>query len=217
MVKYGILRKTASIKYYLRPALGLLFMVLAVTGFLLWENMGREAFKEETVLVASLNIERGHIMKEKDITEVSITKKLIPEGALKKTDFQKLETMEAKQFISKNSPLVLGYFEESNTKLEKGHSFFTIPKEWIFTRSSTLRRGDTVDIYRRSDLFLIGTYKVGYVKDQEDKEIKSKDEMREESTGTIHHIEVECTFSDYKVLMEEADLGETLILVQRNM
>ena len=218
MVKYGFLRRADSYRNYIKPALGLFLMALAVTGFFYWESAGREAFQEDIILVASINMEKGHIMDEKDVEEVSLSRKLVPEKALRSSDFEKIKDMEAKQFIPKNSPLVLGYFEKPETRIKEGHSLFTVFSEWIFSRSSTLRSGDTIDIYKKSDLLLLGTYKVACVKNHEDKEVKSsKENSGEESTGIIHHIEVECTLEDYEVLLNQASLGETFILVQRSL
>ena len=90
-------------------------------------------------------------------------------------------------------------------------------------RSSALRRGDIVYIYGTNGLGLLGTFRIAYVKDEAEREVKNAGEgsesnagggagygsesdtggdilARMDSTSVIDHVEIITTYQEYERL-----------------
>jgi hypothetical protein len=155
---------------------------------------------------------------------IYIDKSSIVRGGLLEKDIHQIVDNNATQFIPANSQLVASYFEEESSFFTDDLSVFSIPSSWIFSRSSTLRKGDWVEIYGEDETIFFGKYQVAFVKDQSDAEIVNPEGPfiqknileRTEGTGVIHHIELYCTLEDYCNLFEYIKaFGSGFLLVQR--
>jgi len=219
----------------LRPVLGILLIVLSVTGMFIWEWKGREAVMTEEVLVAAQEIRRGASVNAGMFTVKCIPKTDLLEGVLTPSDLNRVLGKVAAQLIPKNSQIIMDYFQDDTFYLDRDESVFVIDPDWIAMRSSSLRRGDIVDIYGSGGLGLLGTFRVAYVKDAEEREVKDAgDEAgrnragssrsgileRPDGTSVIDHIEIITTFPEYEALVDavtgaDGTTPAALIIVQR--
>jgi hypothetical protein len=116
------------------------------------------------------------------------------------------------------------YFSEDTFYLRKGESPFVIKPEWISMRSSSLRRGDWVDLYEDREHTLIGTFRVAFVKDSNEVEVRNVGEGnnnsaldRTDASAIISHIEIISDLDGYeKVLAQVSGVSPAgLIVVQK--
>ena len=120
------------------------------------------------------------------------------------------------------------YFKDNGFRLKKEETIFVIDPDWIAMRSSSLRRGDIVDIYGSNGAGLLGTFQIAFVKDEAEREVKDAGEAvqnhtasdildRTDSTSVIDHIEIITTFSEYEKIAACVDgtTSSALIIVQR--
>lgn len=218
-----------------RPILGILLIIISVAGLFLWEWKGREAVMTEEVLIAREEIRKGESVSARMFTSKGVPKTDLLEGVLIPKDLDRVLGKVAAQMIAKNSQIITDYFQDDTFYLDRNESIFVIDSDWIAMRSSALRRGDIVDIYGSGGLGLLGTFRVAYVKDAEEREVKdagaeaggtgagtngSSILERPDSTSVIDHIEIITTFPEYEALVNAINgAGGTtpaaLIIVQR--
>jgi hypothetical protein len=112
--------------------------------------------------------------------------------------------------------------------LEKaGRSYFVIRREWIFMRSSALRKGDFVDIVSQDGKTAFGRFAVAFVKNAEEKEVTEKEGAaaflqgggsdRSAGSDPIDHVEIVTDLEGYMAIkaFAEQQPGPALILVKR--
>ncbi|HWQ78921.1 MAG TPA: SAF domain-containing protein, partial [Anaerovoracaceae bacterium] len=219
----------------LRPVLGILLILLSLAGLFLWEWKGRETITTEEVLVAKEEIHKGALVTGAMLTAKGVPKTGLLEGALVPRDLDLIQGKVAAQLIAKNGQIIMDYFRDDTFYLEQDESIFVIDPGWIAMRSSALRRGDAVDIYGSSGVGLLGTFRVAYVKDEAEREVKdagtevggtgagntgSSILERPDSTSVIDHIEIITTFREYEELVNRVSGADgttpaALIIVQR--
>jgi hypothetical protein len=208
---------------YIKPIIGVLLIILALLGGYYWETQGRQNYQQVEIPVTSVDILKGEKLGQQMIKTVFLDKDTIVGGALMEKDMDQLFDNRATQFIPANSQVVRGYFESANSSLTKNRSVFSLPTSWIFSKSSTLRKGDWVEIYGE-DICYFGRYQIAFVKDQSDVEIENPEGPyieknileRTVSTGFIHHVELYCTLEDYSCLLDYVKAtGMGFLLVQR--
>jgi len=227
MVCLTFLKETKMNK--LKTLTGILLILLSITGLFFWEWKGRELIMTEQVLVTKEVIKKGTLITDSLFVMKGIPKENILEGALTPDKFSRIEGKLASQFIAKNDQVLMDYFQSNKLYLKKNESIFVIQPDWIMMRSSSLRRGDLIEIYGSVSGELLGAYRIAYVKDEADREVNNADsEMkknkenenilnRENSTSIIDHIEIISSYEDY-IRIESFVNGETpekLILMQR--
>lgn len=209
---------------YLRSAIGITLILLALAGGYYWETQGRQSYQQIELPVASVDIEKGEKINSQKFKIAYIDKKSLVGGALMEKDIHDIVGSCANQFIPSNSQLVASYFSRENTSLADEKSVFCIPNTWIFSRSSSLRKGDWVEIYGEEKLEYIGKYEIAFVKDQDEVEVENLEGPfiqknileRTAAKGSIHHIELYCTLEEYMCLFDYVkEVGKRFILVQR--
>lgn len=209
---------------YLKTIIGVILILLALAGGYYWETEGRQNYQEIKIPVTSVDIQKGEKFSSQMMETVYLDKSLIVKDALLEKDIYEIVDYQASQFIPANSQLVASYFIKNEMSLTEKMSVFLIPSSWIFSRSSTLRKGDWVEFYGQEDLTYFGKYQIAFVKDQSEVEIENpegpficKDILeRTIGTGTIHHIEISCTLENYYALYEYIkETGSGFLLVQR--
>lgn len=215
----------------LKPILGVILILLSIAGIFFWELRGREAVMTDLVLVAGEEIPEGAAVNAGMFIERGVPKTNLLKGALTPEDAAMIQGRVASQFIAKNGQIIMEYFRDDEFCLKSDESIFVIDPNWIAMRSSSLRKGDVVDIYGSSGSRLIGTYRVAYVKDESEREVKNAgDEAsgnkgadildRPDGTSVIDHIEIITTYREYENLVNCVNgAGGTspaaLIIVQR--
>lgn len=215
----------------LKPILGIVLILLSIAGLFFWELKGRETVMTEQVFVADKEIQKGTMVNAGMLVVKGVPKANLLEGALTSADAALIQGKVASQFIAKNDQIVMEYFCDDEFYLKNDESIFVIDPGWIAMRSSALRRGDVIDIYGSNGRGLIGTYRVAYVKDATEREVKNAGEdpsgnngtdilERPDSTSVIDHVEIITTFRGYENLVNCVNGGggttpAALIIVQR--
>ncbi|MGI6728150.1 MAG: hypothetical protein ACOX4P_06275 [Anaerovoracaceae bacterium] len=207
----------------IKTVIGLLLIIGAILGLVYWELEGREMVLTEQFLVARETILPGTVVTPDHFTQAKILEENKIEGALKPHKINEIVGKAAVQRIVKNDQIVTEYFSEDSFSLKNGESVFVIKPEWISMRSSSLRRGDWIDIYTDRENSLIGTYRVAYVKDSNEVEVRDSGEGsgqyvlgRSDGTSIINHIEIITDLSGYQKILREIETnGSGLILVQK--
>ena len=223
--------KEGSILKRFKSILGIMLILLSIGGLFLWEWKGREAILMDEVLVAAEEIQKGTLVDGSMFIVKGVPKENMLEGALTPGDMSILQGKAASQYIPKNNQIVMNYFGNNEFRLKQDESVFVIDPGWIAMRSSALRRGDVVDIYGTNGLGLLGTFRVVYVKDASEREVKDTGDGdracagsdildRTDSTSVIDHVEIISTFHDYEYLVDcvsgtDGATPAALIIVQR--
>ncbi len=203
-----------------RPLMGILLITLAVVALWWWENLGREQFIMESVMVAKDNIEKGRVIKESDFIEIrSMSESTVP-GAITPKSLYQIKGFVANQYIPKLSQVVPKMFTEKGQILGEGKSIFPIKDIWIDSRSSSLRKGDVIDIFSEEGSVYMGTYPIAYVKDENEQEVVNtennpSDEIlqRHFSSSVIAHVEIIADLEEYKKIRDVAEEQNIKLLI----
>ncbi|MEL7655373.1 MAG: SAF domain-containing protein [Bacillota bacterium] len=213
----------------IKSALGILLIISSIAGLFFWEWKGREAIMLEQVIVARETIQKGTAITASLFITKGVPKENMLDNALTPDKVSQLQGKIASQLIAENDQIIMDYFNDNEFYLKENQSIFVIEPSWIAMRSSSLRRGDVIDVYGDLGGELLGTFQIAYVKDESDREVKNADDQvqkytssdnileRENSTAPIDHIEIISTYNEY-IGLETYVNGETsskLILVQR--
>ncbi|MDD3169043.1 MAG: SAF domain-containing protein [Eubacteriales bacterium] len=212
----------------IKSFLGILLILLSLAGLFLWEWKGREMILMEEVLVAGEEIQKGSTVSSSMFLTKGVPKSNLVEGALTPADMELLQGKVSSQLIVRNDQIIMRYFRDNKFHLNRNESIFVLNPSWIAMRSSALRRGDLVDIYDSNGLDLLGTFRVAFVKDASEREVRNAaGELaaiggyeildRADSTSVIDHIEIISTVRKYEKLVSFVS-GATpaaLIIVQR--
>lgn len=212
----------------LRFIIGLFFIIIAIGGLLLWEIKGRETILMEEVVVAKADIIPGERLEPHLLTTIRIPKDNMIEAPFTSDDLGKLRGKIAHQHILKNSQISSRFLSNKRFSLGKNQSVYSLKSDWIFMRSSSLRRGDEIEIINRSGGVSLGTYRVAFVKDIAEREVKDLGEAgslikeegtlgRLDSTSQIDHIEIIATMNQYNEILNNVlnEGAPSLIIVQR--
>ncbi len=154
----------------LRPFIGILLVAATVFGIYFWESRGREAvFTEETV-VAARDIRAGETLEKELFTLRNIEKESIANGVLSPEELSRQYGKAAACDITENTQITKAMVKEKEAAPE-GRAPFVLKEEWIAARSASLRSGDTVDIYTADMAGKIGSYKVAFVRDEDEQPV----------------------------------------------
>lgn len=208
-------------KARIKVMLATLLIIIGIGTLIFWEGWGREYVTYASVVTASQDIQQGEVITEKMLKECFVEKDILINGVVEYKDSKNLLNKVSKQFIAGGSQLNPNYFADEDFYLSKDKSIFKIPVSWIDTRSSSIRRGDKIEIYS-PDGKSLGQYRVAFVKDEQEREVTSADSKwketleRTDSTGVIDNIEIITTMAKYNDLKQRAALsnGEGFMIVQ---
>lgn len=155
-------------------------------------------------------------------------------GAINSVELNSILGKKTNSYIPKNGQITKDYFISDDLVIKKDQSVFALNGSWIYMKSSSIRKGDLVDIYSNDNNFTdyLGTYKVAFVKDQNVREVVSTDESgiisdekqilnRIYASAPVDHIEIICTIEDYKlikntIVSSDIENPKSLIIVQRS-
>lgn len=206
-----------------RAFLGIGLIVCAAAGLFFWETRGRDAVLTETVLIAAETVPAGTVVGGTEFLPAAISREHVEEGALRPKDADDLKGKVVRQEIPKNGQICEACFWKEEEAVGRGQSIFVLPEEWIAMRSSSLRKGDTVNIFGAENLLPLGTYKVAFVKDHAEQEVVELDGVRQEAalaringTAAITQVEIIATLQQYQAMRTYcAENAGTLILEQQ--
>jgi hypothetical protein len=220
-IDYDVLqpRKECYALKKMRSIIGVLLILLSIAGLFFWEWKGRDAILTEQVLVAKEEISKGTVLNGSMFEVKGIPKANLLPDALAHADLGLIQDKVASQLIAKNDQVIPDYFSDNEFGLKRNESVFVIRPEWIAMRSSALRRGDIVYFYGTNGLGLLGTFRIAYVKDEAEREVKNAGDGpgsdmgassegdssggildRTDSTSVIDHIEIITTYQEYERL-----------------
>jgi len=139
----GVMRKSKI--EWLKGALGLILCVSAVIGIYYWETYGRIEYTKKDVIVLKESVQALTVINEDHLTiEKRDRGDLVSDAVTNKNE---LVGKVAKHFIPAKSQLVDVYFEEEGLIPRDGEYIFQLPKGWIASMPSTLRRSDDAYLY----------------------------------------------------------------------
>ena len=209
----------------LKPLVGIVLIVVSVFGLIWWEKEGRQELLMVDVVVAKDGIEKGETLSRKHVQVVKSMKENLIDGALDMQGWEKLKGKVVKQYIPKNAQLNEEMVIAKEELLKENQSIFVLQPHWIYSRSSSLRKGDLIDIYDSNGDMHLGTYTVAYAKDEGEQEIITTEGSsgegvleREFSSGVIYQVEIIAQLEEYeklRVLAEEQ--GMSFLLVQKGV
>ncbi|MGI6752408.1 MAG: hypothetical protein ACOX4U_07395 [Anaerovoracaceae bacterium] len=210
-----------------RTLIGIALILIAFLGFGIWETAGRSHFLMDEILVAKEEIPEGVVLTKEMVDIIKIDSNNKAEGAVDRGGMEKVIGKTTNNKIFKKQQLIYQFFTEKEFNIDKGLSFFKIPQEWIAMRSSSLRRGDRVELYLENSLKYLGQFQVAFVKDNNENEVTDMDGAkkkaaidRENSTSMISHIEIISTIEQYNAIatacMQNGEGGfDRIIIVQK--
>lgn len=200
---------------------GVALMAASVAGMVLWEGWGRDALFLTEVVVAGRAVSAGELLTEEDLAILGVPQNCIVEGAVYAKELESLKGTYAVNSLALNQQICRKDVVEEESLVRERETTFVIPQEWIAMRSSSLRRGDTVTLYRLADYSSVGTYVVAFVKDDDDQEIYSLEGVddgklldRTDSNLPIHHIEIIAELDQYQQIRQAAQEDGGLLVVQ---
>ncbi len=204
---------------YLMTISGIILIILSISLLIWWENIGREKLTMKSVLIAKEDIYYGQVISRQKFTEVRSNEESIVKGAITNNSFSKIEGYIAKQYIPLGAQVVEKMFVKREKLLTPEASIFSIKKEWIGGRSSSLRKGDEVEIYSEQGTLYLGTFKVAYVKDSAEQEVIGTEAniseeiiQRDFSSSVIEKIEIFASLEDYRRLWDMAETQQIKFL-----
>jgi hypothetical protein len=209
---------------------GIALLLIAAAGLVFWETAGRDKVLMSEIIVAASDIRSGAVIRDGMLLTALMPKELCVDGGFFAGQEEDILGRKVTETIYSNQQISVKDFHVPDDGLAEDESYFVIPFDWIAMRSSALRRGDTVEILSSSSAAIsLGVYRVAFVKDAEDREIRDigptgevsrEPEARSDRTDSaavIDHIEIIATEEDYYAVRDAAlDTGSpSLVLVQR--
>ena len=209
---------------FLKPVLGVLLITLAVGLLVLWEVEGRDAVMKEKVLVAEQDIFPGTKVNTGMFKEVGILRENMISNGITAREISVIDGKILNQIIPMNGQISKMFFSDSTTEISKGYGIYQIKPDWVFSVSSSLRKGDLIDVYTLDGKIKYGDFKVAFVKDEQGKEvideeiIKGYKEILDRDNGSevVSEFEIISTLEQYSAIREYifAEEGK-LIIVNR--
>jgi len=204
-----------------KALIGAALMAAAVAGMILWEGWGRDALLLTDVVVAGGEVAAGQLLKREDLTILGVPEDCVVSGAVPAAELDSLVGLYAVNSLSSNQQICRKDAAAEEELVGNQETTFVIPQEWIAMRSSSLRRGDTVTLYRLSDYSSLGTYAVAFVKDDEDQEVYSLEGVddrklldRTDSNMPVDHIEIVAELGQYRQIRQAVQEDGGLLVVQ---
>jgi len=201
-----------TLKSRWKTALGLALIIAAVLALCFWEAEGRELFLMEGVLVAKEPIKAGVAIEPGMFRTVRVPEGALVEHAVRPEDAESVRGLLADGPIYKGAQLTRDQLKSGEETVAPETSCFVIRNEWIYMCSSSLRRGDSVQLRSRDGRTDFGIFPVAYVKDSEGREVTDAaptmrsftdpDEGRANASSPIHHIEIRSEWKPYKAIMD---------------
>lgn len=207
----------------IRTIIGIGLILMALLGLIYWETIGREAVLTKPALAARETILPGTVVTAALFETIGVLEESRIKGALRPERLHEINGKTSLQLIPKNAQISADFFQTDDFCLKEGESIFVLKPEWIRMRSSSLRRGDWVELYSSATKVLIGTYQAAFVKDDKEAEIRDTTGStptvldRTDASAVISQVEIITDIDNYKKILGfvEGSIAEGLILVQK--
>ena len=215
---------------HIRIILGVLLLIASIAGVFFWETIGRSKLMMEEVIAAGRDIRAGAVIEENMLSLIEI-----PKGSRIKKGFSAEEwgLVVGKRTalpISGKQQLSADFFLDETAELAEDEAFFKIPGSWIAMRSSSLRRGDYVEIFGDNIGINFGIFRLASVKNANENEVKDisikGDVLNEpeainnrlDTDSVIDHVEIVTrpeVYYNLRAYVEGKELA-SLVLVRRD-
>lgn len=211
-----------------RGIIGILLIVVAIGGIVLWEYGGRAEFTYKDVLVLNKDVPVGTTINMNQLGTMRIDQSaLLPGRVENPNDIVGKQTV---TFIPKGLQLSPKFFADKDLVLQDGYYVFSIPEDWIYSCPQTLRRGDDIYFYpylpisgqeKTSELrgesiapeTALLKEKVIYVKDNANREVIDVTPERMDGSAVLAKVEILIDDKGYQALKTYADQGYKFILM----
>jgi hypothetical protein len=208
----------------MKTGIGILLIFMAIGFLAFWEVKGRDALLMEYVIVAREDILPGTEINRDMFMEVGFPRENIMAQNMKIHQVGELDGSLANQVILKNSQISPLYFKEKAAVMEEGKGIFQIKEQWIFSISSSIRKGDQADIYSMPGGERLGSFQVAFAKDSQGKEVVEEDENgktireeeildRESGSAGIAQIEIVATLEEYARILDQVFNNQSQLIV----
>ncbi len=206
----------------IKSILGIVLIVASIAGLFYWESVGRVRWTMVEVKAAATDIKQGVRLTEEMVKTIRVPKEQLVGRAITSISRNLSEIGRVKQFIPANSQLSEDFFETAQDGFAIGKTLFQIRSEWIESRSSSLRAGDTITIYSNDGSRNFGHFHTAFVKDEKDGEVtdgengESESDLlnRKNAVAGISHLEIWADLNEYESIRTFAQQGGTLLIVQ---
>lgn len=207
---------------FLKPILGMFLIIMAVGLLVFWEAEGRDAVMKEKVFVAEQDIFPGTKVNAGMFKEVGILSENMIRNSITLKEISGIDGKISNQIIPMNSQITKNFFSDSKAGINKGYGIYQIKPDWIFSVSSSLRKGDSIVVYDLDGKIRLGGFQVAFVKDEQGKEVvdeeitKGYKEIldREHGSEVVSEFEIISTLEQYRSIREYifAEEGKLIIV-----
>ena len=204
---------------------GLVLVILSVAAMYFWETKGRDSFLLVPVLAAAEDIDAGTVVGEEHFTTLRVPPETVAAATLTPSEAVYLYGQRAGRHIRKLEQLSKEDFGSTHAQVPEGKSVYVLPQSWIYSRSSSLRAGDSVMIFSMPEKKPMGSYTLAFVRDNAEQEVfdtnlPSGVLERTAPSSIISSVEILCTEQEYFDLFDEVQLagpGCLLIVMEGNL
>ena len=216
--------------------LGILVIILAVSGLYAWETIGRQELTYTDVIVFKKDVEGQVVVSKEMLGRMKIESRILPSNTI--TDAELIIGKETSNYIPAQLPLTEKFFTSPELTPGKDQFIFKLPEEWVYSFPQSLRRGDEIFIYlvrnakaveaalNNGEAPVISEYgdapqkpilsaTVVYVKDNANREVVSTGEDRFDGTSSLAQIEIIASEADYNKLANAYNDGYCFNLMYR--
>lgn len=218
-------------KARIKGLLGILLIIVLLTGIYFWEDVGRENLMYQKVIVLKQDVEENTKVTKDMLGALKVDKTNVIAGAIENPD--DIIGKETKHFIPRGLQLSEKFFEDPQLAIGNGRYIFSLPDTWVYSYPQSLRRGDTVYLYpiraklNEADPYAIMNEtmpidtptdpiiktKVAYVKDNSNREVTSVTEDRLDGTSVVGRVEIVVDDTEYKKLQQAYNDGYSLLIL----
>lgn len=196
-------------------------MLISIAAMIVWEGWGRDALLLTEVVAAGKTLQAGHLLQAEDVQLLKVPRDCVVEGALTAGRINELSGHYTLGRLSLNQQISIADIADEEELVKEQQTTFVIPQEWIAMRSSSLRKGDRITLYRLSDYGSLGTYTIAFVKNEQEQEVYSLEGIddrklldRTDGSAPINHVEIIAELSQYQIIREAALVDGGLLLLQ---
>ena len=134
-----------------KPIIGILLIVVSISGLIVWEKWGKDKLLYDEVLVLRENVEEGTVITESMLTAKKMS---IDEDYISFDERKTVLGKETAVFIHKGVPLFSEYFRFPllSPSVERGDYVLALPQESILSMPESLSRGDRLFLFYKTEL-----------------------------------------------------------------
>lgn len=216
-------QKGGRLKSAFLVILGMFLLLTFFAATVFWELQGRKMVQYESAWVATSEISPSMEISPEMLKEIRVEREALIEGRVLNPN--ELIGLASKQYIPAGSQLHQYMFEHPDLITSEDKYLFKVPKEWIYSVPSTIRRMDSAIFYALdsaaqakhkdaegialpsrqrldTDSPVLET-RIAYVRDSQNKEVKttSKDDRIDASSNVVD-IEIVINHEEFKRMEE---------------